>query len=108
MRRRKHANPLRQAEGAQPVKPTEPDRSRVNKSGQIDKLPTDRTKIRTKIRTRRCTLGDQCLERPGPRAHEGTDALLSVGGPGVLSSWIVRPPWRGTREISSSLHLCHV
>jgi len=38
--KRKHANPLRQAEGERQGKSAEPDRSRVNKSGQIDKLPT--------------------------------------------------------------------
>src|SRR3954452_16899986 len=38
--KRKHADPLRQAEGERQDKSVEPDRSRVNKSGQIDKLRT--------------------------------------------------------------------
>jgi RNA polymerase sigma-70 factor, ECF subfamily len=37
---KKHANPLRQAEGEQQAKSPRPDRSRVNKTGQIDKLTT--------------------------------------------------------------------
>jgi len=38
--RKNHVNPLRQAEGEQQAKLPKPDRSRVNKSGQIDKLTT--------------------------------------------------------------------
>jgi hypothetical protein len=34
--RTKPGSPLRRAEGGQPEKSTKPDRSRVNKSGQID------------------------------------------------------------------------
>src|SRR5947209_3109082 len=33
---KKHANPLRQAEGEPKARLTKPDRSRVNKTGQID------------------------------------------------------------------------
>ena len=39
--RKKHGNPLRQAEGEQQAKSPKPDRSRVNKTGQIDKLTTE-------------------------------------------------------------------